>query len=109
MRYLLILVALAFAGCGGSSEESAGEKMDAAVESAKETAGEMVDKTEEAGSDMADKAGDMADKAGDMADKAGDMADQTMKDAMEKAEGVEDTLMEKKDEVDAALKDAVGK
>ncbi len=102
MRYLLILVALAFAGCGGSSEESAGEKMDAAVESAKETAGEMVDKTEEAGSDM-------ADKAGDMADKAGDMADQTMKDAMEKAEGVEDTLMEKKDEVDAALKDAVGK
>ncbi len=68
MKYLLILAALALAGCGGSSDETAGEKLDAAVESA----GDMAE-------DAADKAGEMAETAGDMAedaaDKAGEMAE----------------------------------
>jgi ElaB/YqjD/DUF883 family membrane-anchored ribosome-binding protein len=113
MRYLLILVALAFAGCGGSSDESAGDRMDTAVDAVEESVEDVVEDAGDMAGDMAgdiaDAAGDMTEEAGDMAEKAGDIAGETMKDAMEKAEGVEDALMEKKDEVDAALKDAVGK
>ncbi|MDH3338735.1 MAG: hypothetical protein OER22_07830 [Gammaproteobacteria bacterium] len=109
MRYLLILVALAFAGCGGSSDESAGDRMDTAVDAVEESVEDVVEDAGDMAGDIADAAGDMTEEAGDMAEKAGDIAGETMKDAMEKAEGVEDALMEKKDEVDAALKDAVGK
>ena len=109
MRYLLILVALAFAGCGGSSDESAGDRMDTAVDAVEESVEDVVEDAGDMAGDIADAAGDMTEEAGDMAEKAGDIAGETMKDTMEKAEGVEDALMEKKDEVDAALKDAVGK
>ena len=69
-----------------------------------EAAGDAMD-------DATDKAGEMADDAmeaaGDAMDDAKGAAGEMADDAMDAAKGVEDAVMEKKDDVDAALKDAM--
>jgi len=56
--------------------------------------------------EAADDAGEMAADAMDAGKGAMEDATEAMHGAMEDAEGVEDMLMEKKDEADAAIDDA---
>ncbi|MBT8102374.1 MAG: hypothetical protein KJO95_05350 [Gammaproteobacteria bacterium] len=118
MKQLLVLImTLTLFACGGKdSGDSAKGAMESAADAAKEAAGDTMDAASDAMEDAQDAAGEMADDAMDAAsgamdeakDAAGDMADGAMdaaKDAMDEAGDVEDMLMEKKDDVDAALKE----
>jgi DUF917 family protein len=103
MKYLLVLAVFAIAGCGGSSDDSAGSNMAEEAEDMMEAAG---DKIEDVADDAADMMEDGADAAADMLEDGKEAASDAMHDAMDKAEDVGDVLMEEKENMDDALDEA---
>lgn len=95
MRYLLILAALALAGCGGASDDAAESDV---VE-------ETIEAVEEVAGDAAETVEDAMDAASDKAEDAAEAVEEAAEGAMDEAESVEDALKEKAAEVEAAVEE----
>ena len=89
MRVLLVLIALAFAGCGGSSDDSHMDRI----------ADEMEDVVEEM-EDVADAVGDAVD---DGTEKLGD----AYHDALDKAGEVGDVIQKHAEDIEKEIEEAV--
>ena len=93
MKYWILAISLLVMGCSGG--ESGGSDESAAAD--------VVDQVEEAAAGAGDAA---ADAVEDGADSMGDAAADAMNEAQDKAGEVGDLLEEKKEEIDAAIKEA---
>ena len=79
MKYVLVLLALVLTACGGSSD-----------------------------SDVADEMDDVVEETHELIEEGAEELDDGIRSPMEKAEDVENILMDKKDRVDEAIEEAAG-
>ena len=111
MKQLLVLImTLTLFACGGKESDSS---MEDAAEAAKEATSDAMESAKGTMEDTAEAAGEVTDDAmkaaEDAMDDAKEMAGDAMEKTMEEAEAVEDKLMEKKDELDRSIQDAMPK